>query len=185
MTTAKGYLRRRARWTILTLAAIAVISTAAVAQPAGSSSQPSTTRAADPADAVLDRLLQESATEAEGERLEARRTVDYDRTTGRGDLAVAPNTTPQRLLPEGSFVVDRPGRVRETTGGNLEFVFDADGQTTDSAGDPPMVLVPNLNLQALEGAWNADTNRRFRITGRVTEYRGRNHLVLEKVVVLR
>ena len=147
------------------------------------------TRNADPADAVLDRMLRQDARRqreqnGQGNAQDSARSGQQDRTTGNGDRAVSPNTQAQRLVPEGTFVVDRPGRVTEGVGGNLEFVFDADGQTTAGAGDPPMVLVPNLNLQAMERAWTADKDRRFRITGRVTEYRGRNHLQLDKVIVL-
>ena len=194
MITAKAYLRRRLRLVTLTTAiavATAAVATVAAAQDSattrGTTTRGAATRQADPADRVLDRMLRDNATRDAGQDRELDRDPSgrqFDRSTGTGDQAVAPDTRAQRLLPEGSFVVDRPGRVVESGAGALEFVFDADGQG-QAAGDPPMLLLPNLNLQALEKAWNADQDRRFRITGRVTEYRGRNHLVLEKVVVLR
>ena len=162
-----------------------------------SPSQPPATRpttrpaSQDPADAVLDRLLGEQpapTTQSPGEeRLDGGGMGGAtDRSSGSGPDAVAPNTRPQRLVREGTFVVDRAGRVRPSRDGRgLEFVFAADGANPAAAADPPMVLVPNLNLMAIESGLRDDPDRRFRVTGRVTEYRGRNHLVLEKVVVVR
>ena len=146
----------------------------------------------DPADAVLDRLLGDRPATAasqprDGQRLDGGGMGGAtDLSTGHGPDAVAPDTRAQRLVREGTFVIDRVGRARPSRDGRgLEFVFAADGANPAAAGDPPMILVPNLNLMALESALRADPDRRFRVTGRVTEYRGRNHLALEKVVVLR
>ena len=47
-----------------------------------------------------------------------------------------------------------------------------------------MLLIPNLNLMAVERTLEAGASRRFRVTGRVTEYRGRTYLLLEKVIFL-
>jgi hypothetical protein len=47
------------------------------------------------------------------------------------------------------------------------------------------VILPNLKLAAMEGAAAVSTrDTRFRVTGTVTEYRGRNYIMLEKVVVI-
>ena len=140
----------------------------------------------DPADAALDRLLNDPATRAAAGRvLDADSGAGaLDSASGGGPLAVAPDTPPQRLLREGTFVVDRVGRAVVDDAGAATFVFAADTARGAAAGDPPMRLVPNLNLQALESALGSDPARRFRVTGRVTEYRGRNHLILDKVVVL-
>ena len=175
-----------------TAAVLALIAAAAAAQdprrPAHAAFTATTAPApaADPADAVLDRLLDRPSTQTRPRRLDGDRHAGaLDRTSGRGDLAVAPNTTPARLVREGTFVIDRVGRVVEDDAGRLIFVFAADGPAAAaSAGDPPMVLVANLNLMALEDALRSDPGRRFRVTGRVTEYRGRNHLILEKVITL-
>ena len=160
----------------------------AIAQTQTPATTPST-RTTDPADAVLDRLLEQdrpTATAPADRRLDPSEfSGALDRSTGAGTAALAPDTRPQRLIREGSFVVDRIGYVRRAENGqDLVFVFAADGDTPASAVDPSMILLPNLNLMAVESALNGDPNRRFRVTGRVTEYRGRNHLMLDKVIVL-
>ena len=153
-----------------------------------------TTTRSDPADAVLDRLLDQPRPATDPATSPASdRTLSpggfagaTDASSGNGADAIAPDTAPQKLVREGTYVVDRVGFARRGTDGQgVEFVFASDGTTATSAGDPPMVLVPNLNLMALESAAASEPDRRFRVTGRVTEYRGRNHLLLDKVVVLR
>jgi hypothetical protein len=62
-----------------------------------------------------------------------------------------------------------------------EFAFDADGQAMQ---DPPMRVLPNLKLMVMEEAIErAGSDVRFRVSGTLTEYRGRNYLLLEKVIV--
>ena len=80
-------------------------------------------------------------------------------------------------------VRDRTGRLTRSPDGQLmEFTFDSDGQ---SLQDPPMVILPNLKLMAMENAVSGSSrDLRFRITGQVTEYKGRNYILLEKVVVV-
>ena len=152
---------------------------------------PATQPSQDAADAILDRLLGQPPTRpatspADVSQAPASMARDLDQSSGSGGEAVAPDTRPQRLVREGSFVVDRTGRVRPSHDGRgLELVFASDGSNPSSAGDPPMLLVPSTNLMAIESAIREDPDRSFRVTGRVTEYRGRNHLLLEKVVVLR
>jgi hypothetical protein len=64
----------------------------------------------------------------------------------------------------------------------MEFTFESDGQNMQ---DPPMILLENLKLMAMENAVNgANTDLKFRVTGPVTEYKGRNYLLLEKVSVV-
>jgi hypothetical protein len=96
---------------------------------------------------------------------------------------VAPGTPAHSVLREGTLLVDRTGRLaRSADGSNIEFVFDSDGTALK---DPPVIILPNLKLLAMEQAV-AGVNRdlRFRITGMVTEYRGRNYVLLDKVVVV-
>ncbi len=169
-------------------AGIGVLASEQTRSGAPPTTRPATTQTQDPADTVLDRLLERERPATGGEAARTLSGEDYagrqDLASGRGPAAVAPNTPPQRLVREGTYVIDRVGRVRHTNDG-LEFVFASDGVEPAAAGDPPMVLVPNLSLMAVESALRDDPDRRFRVTGRVTEYRGRNHLMLEKVVVLR
>ena len=62
------------------------------------------------------------------------------------------------------------------------ITFEADGKALK---DPPVVVLPNLKLQLMEDQIK-QTNRdlKFRVTGMVTEYRGRNYVLLDKVVVV-
>lgn len=139
------------------------------------------------ADAALDRLLEPA------ERASMPRTTqavqpapagEPNNATGRGAAAVAPDTPRQPLISEGTYVIDRSVRVRQSVDGRgLEVTFVADGRGTQSAVDPPMLLAPNLQLQAVEAMFGDDPDRPMCVTGRVTEYRGRNYLLLEKVVV--
>lgn len=104
-----------------------------------------------------------------------------DASTGAG--AVAPNAPQMNVIREGSYIVDRLGRLAQSTGGQgWEFVFEADGQ---ALRDPPVVVLPNLKLMLMEDQIK-ETRRslKFRVSGMVTEYRGRNYVLLEKVVVV-
>jgi hypothetical protein len=104
-----------------------------------------------------------------------------DATTGAN--AVAPAAPSLTVLREGTFLVDRTGRLtRGPDGQSWEFAFDSDARAMQ---DPPVVILPNLKLMAMEQAVkSANRDLRFRITGMVTEYSGRNYVLLEKVLVL-
>lgn len=103
--------------------------------------------------------------------------------TRSGSGAVAPGAPTLNVLREGSYLVDRVGRLNRTSDGSqAEFTFDSDGKTMK---DPPVLILPNLKLMAMENAvTSANRDLRFRVTGMVTEYRGRNYVLLEKVVVV-
>ena len=103
-----------------------------------------------------------------------------DATTG--SAAVAPGATTQPVIREGTFLIDRTGRLTRTADGqNWEFTFEADGR---GMADPPVIILPNLKLMQMEQALkNSNRDLRFRVTGMVTEYNARNYLLLEKVVV--
>ena len=48
-----------------------------------------------------------------------------------------------------------------------------------------MLLLPNLKLMLMQDQRNnASRDVKFRVTGMVTEYMGRNYLLLDKVVVV-
>jgi hypothetical protein len=104
-----------------------------------------------------------------------------DKTSGRG--AVAPASPAVTLRREGSYLVDQTGRLsRSADGQQMEFVFETDGKTMK---DPPVVILPSLKLMAMESAVKgANRDLKFRISGMVTEYNGRNYVLLEKVVVV-
>ncbi|HEY7118811.1 MAG TPA: hypothetical protein VH475_19640 [Tepidisphaeraceae bacterium] len=104
-----------------------------------------------------------------------------DATTGNN--AVAPGAPQLNLMREGSYVVDRTGRLTKSADGqNSELTFDSDGKAMK---DPPMIILPNLKLMQMENAVTGGAkDLRFKVTGMVTEYKGRNYILLEKVVVV-
>lgn len=102
-----------------------------------------------------------------------------DKSSGAG--AVAPDAPIVKVLPEGSYIVDRVGRLTKTPNSQgWEFNFESDGKALK---DPPLVVLPNRNLMLMEDLLK-ETNRdlKFRITGMVTDYRGRNHVLFVKAV---
>src|SRR4051812_48986355 len=103
-----------------------------------------------------------------------------DAGTGR---AIAPGPPQPNLVREGSYVVDRVGRLTKATDTQQwEVSFEADGKTMQ---DPPMLILPNQKLAAMEQAVSgASRDLRFRITGMVTEYKGKNYILLEKVLAI-
>jgi len=142
--------------------------------------QPTSQPALTPADKILDQMLRGS-----GPVAKPLQPIDnppvYNQTTGR---TVAPMpTTMQSLIREGDYVRDRTGRLqRSADGQSFEFVFDSDARAMQ---DPPVAILPNLKLMAMENAVSAaNRDLRFRITGPVTEYKGKNYVLLEKVVVI-
>lgn len=104
-----------------------------------------------------------------------------DKKSGPG--AVAPSAPVVTVLREGTFLVDRIGRLSRTADGSqAEFVFESDGTALQ---DPPLVIMPNLKLQQMEDTLTtAIKDPRFRVSGTLSEYRGRNYILLDKVVVV-
>lgn len=80
------------------------------------------------------------------------------------------------LMAEGTRIIDREGRIVHENG-ETRFIFDS--------GDRPIVLLANRKLERMEDL--SDYGRkvmRFRVSGRVTEYRGRNYLSMTKLVII-
>ena len=131
---------------------------------------------------MLDKMLQSPPGGAKPLPPSAEGPLATDKQSGYGSNAVAPRTPPVAVQREGTFIFDRVGRLTHSPDGTqAEFTFEADGKTLK---DPPVVILPNLKLMTMEDAVKS-TNRdlRFRVTGMLTEYRGRNYLLLEKVLV--
>ncbi|MFQ5411544.1 MAG: hypothetical protein ACE5EC_04580 [Phycisphaerae bacterium] len=86
----------------------------------------------------------------------------------------------RKLLPDGSRIVDRTGRL--TRAGNL-FTFSFESRSK-GAPDMPIRLLPNRLLEDMEIF--SDGGQRpivFVISGEITEYRGVNYLLLQKLLV--
>ena len=128
---------------------------------------------------TYDRLLGASPDSAE-KPLQPTPKPSPDRSTGAA--AVAPNAPQLTTQREGTFLIDRLGRLsRSRDGQGWEFSLDADGKALQ---DPPMKVLPNLKLMVMEEAIEGGgSDLRFRVSGSLTEYRGRNYILLEKVIV--
>jgi hypothetical protein len=106
--------------------------------------------------------------------------VRRDPATGN---IIAPNPPTPTLKREGQYVIDATGRLTKSADGqSWDFVFDADGQAMQ---DPPMGVLENLKLESMEQAIaGLDHSPKFRVTGMVTEFKGKNYLLLEKATLV-
>ena len=137
-----------------------------------------TTRPSNP-DQVMDDLLKPAATQP-SPLAEPPTGQAIDKTSGRG--AVAPNAPAVAVMREGTYIIDRLGHLGHTPDGTqAQFIFNSDGKTLK---DPPVLILPNQTLQKMEDiVKSVNRDVPFRITGMVTEYRGRNYILLEKVLI--
>lgn len=79
--------------------------------------------------------------------------------------------------PDGWSLVNRQGRLIRSKGQSF-FLFDSD--------DTPIQLIANRQRETMEDLSQMGRRTiRFRISGLVTEYRGKNHLLLQMVLVER
>ena len=130
-------------------------------------------------DQVLDQMLKPPANASKPLQPVPDRSAT-DKTSGSG--AVTPNAPKVPLLREGTYVFDRTARLTRATNGQAELTFDADGK---ALRDPPMIIVPNQKLQQMEEEVSSSSrDLKFHVTGMVTEYRGRNYILLERTAVL-
>jgi len=100
-----------------------------------------------------------------------------DTTAGAG--AVAPDAPSQRVTREGTLLLDRIGRLTPAADGkSFELTLESDGV---ALADPPLLLLPNRKLMQLEDSVkNSYTDQKVRVSGEITEYRGRNYLLLQR-----
>ena len=169
---------------LISVLILAIFASAASAQPTTKPAavrRPTTKPVS--AEQQLDNMLKQPANEPPPSRmLTPTEPPAPDKSTG--STTVAPGAPLINLMREGSYIVDRTGRLtRGADGQSAEFTFDADGRTMK---DPPMAILPNLKLMQMENAVGA-SNRdlRFSVSGTVTEYKNRNYVLLERVVVER
>jgi hypothetical protein len=93
-----------------------------------------------------------------------------------GPVAPDPTTMPTLAgVKDGTLFPDRVGRLWRAPGGKeIQFIFDVDGNPTKAP------LLPNLELMRLENAAAQDGwDEKFHASGRITEYKGRNYILLE------
>jgi hypothetical protein len=168
------------RWTMMALGC--VVATAWVAGQA--TTQPATDAGATTKALAPDQLIHNilsSGSDSDQTLPSQVGPLPHDATSGAA--AVAPGAPAVTVLREGTYLIDRTGRLTHSADGQqAEFTFDADSQTLR---DPPVIILPNLKLMQMESAvGGSNRDLRFRITGMVTEYRSRNYILLEKVVVV-
>ncbi len=95
--------------------------------------------------------------------------------------SVSPSRQDQPLLPDGTTIADRVGRIVRRQNG-WYFVFESEAKVLR---EPPLQILPNKDLETMEiQSANGTRPVRFRVSGEVTEYRGANHLLLRKVLVV-
>jgi hypothetical protein len=93
--------------------------------------------------------------------------------------ASSSSTTGRPLVAEGTPLLDRVGRLTASPDGKqMLFTLEADGRTL---AEPPMVLLPNRRLMQLEDRLRTSyRDLKISVSGEVTEYRGRNYLLLTR-----
>ena len=104
-----------------------------------------------------------------------------DRSTGIA--AIAPAAADIAVIREGTHLINRVARLSHSSDGRQGILtFDSDGTTMK---DPPMVILPNSKLETMENdIVNLSTDLHFRVSGTITEYKGRNYIQLDKAVYL-
>ena len=86
----------------------------------------------------------------------------------------------RKLMPDGARIIDRAGRLTRD-GDYLTFTFESRGE---GPVEVPLRLLPNRLLEDMEVV--AEGGRRsivFVVSGEVTEYRGVNYLMLQKLLM--
>lgn len=80
------------------------------------------------------------------------------------------------LVPEGTFLANRRGRVAVARTGEHVFIFDRDAE---GRSEPPMVIAPGTHLTALENmTGQLPASARYIVSGQVFVYSNVNYLVL-------
>ncbi len=170
---------------VFVVAATLVASLTFIARGSAQTTRPSTAAATQPsagsAEEMLNQLLRPAGEAKPIQRPTTVQSGGVDVTSG--NAAVAPGAPVLTVLREGTDIVNRAGRLtRSADGLQWEFTFESDGRTML---DPPMIILPNSKLMELESrAGSANRDPRFRITGSVTEYRGRNYILLQRGLVI-
>jgi hypothetical protein len=130
-------------------------------------------------DQVLDQMLKPATNPTRMlEPVADRPTRDVSSAGG----AVKPDAPSVNLRREGTYIMDSTARLTHTKDGRAELTFESDAKAMK---DPPMIILPNQTLMRMEDAVIAATkDLKFRVTGMVTEYRGRNYILLERAAAI-
>jgi len=125
-----------------------------------------------PQAAILSELLRERESPQE---LLPKWTADS--TGPAGDRTATHDPQGQPLMPEGTLLIERPGRLVRT-GDVAEFVF------VPSAAEPQTLRLEILPTELLElmERLAASGESEFVVTAEVTRYHGQNRIFLRKVL---
>ena len=106
-----------------------------------------------------------------------------EKGTDRNVSPVAPPRGDQHaIIREGTYLIDRVGRLTKTADGHHELTLESDGS---SLKDPPLIILPNLNLGLMETELRRNSrDLKFRVSGLITEYNHRNYMLVEKMIVV-
>ncbi len=150
---------------------------AAVSKPGRDAEDPKPRREPSPSEII--KMLQEER--------EPRKTVltlpsrpGEERRTTVIDAPNAIQPLVHKLLPDGSRIVDRPGRLARHDD-YFVFSFESRGE---GAPEPPIRLLPNRLLEDMEiYSEGGEKPVVFVVSGEVTEYRGLNYLLIQKLLL--
>ena len=158
-----------------------LITTTARGQTTQPASAAPTTRPSSPANRSAEDMLRQML-QPQGQAAQPLKPIPdlppaIDGTSGPN--AVDPNATTQPVTSEGTLLLDRIGRLTPAADGkSFELTLESDGVTLS---DPPLVLLPNRKLMQLEDqVQNSYADQKVRVSGEITEYRGRNYLLLQR-----
>ena len=89
-----------------------------------------------------------------------------------------PAGIPTAQYRDGTLLGNLVGRIAHEKNGAPAFVFEAGGKMLR------MQILPNTMLERMEATAESNSSTRFRVTGRVTDYRGLNHILIQEAVVV-
>lgn len=85
---------------------------------------------------------------------------------------------PEAQYREGTFLVEQMGQLTHNKKGEAIFTFEKAGRTQQ------LTLMANSNLARMEdAAASAGGSQEFEVTGMMTEYKGKNYLLVDRVVI--
>ena len=171
-------MRKSLTLSLMSVFVLAAMLSPAHANPPATQPSPETAPAAPSAEQLMSQMLKPPP--AAAKPLQPK--IDPPRFNGATGVGGVIKTPVMALRREGTYIFDRVGRLTHNADGTqAEFTLQADAKTL---ADPPLIILPNMKLMSMEDIVKV-TNRDvlFRVTGMLTEYRGRNYLLLEKVSV--
>jgi hypothetical protein len=163
------------------LGAAAVFGQATTEPVAAPATAPTTQPAMSPEDAekTLNELLRTKPGMARPIQPSPEEASARDKGTDEG---IAPGEPAVPLKHEGDTISQRIVRLQKTQKGDWELRFESDGRAMQ---DPPVIALECRSLMRMQDQQKtAGRSLRFVVTGVLTEYRGRNYLLIEKAQVV-